>query len=80
MIHQKKTSRKNESIKIKNGDKDEILIDFGNDETVPIVWILEGKNSPDEDLAMYPIFDVKQIDELISAFTKLKSSYVKRKK
>ena len=34
MIRHKETSRKNEWIKIKNGDKDEIVIDFGNDEVV----------------------------------------------
>lgn len=78
MVHHKETSRKNEWIQIRNGDGDEILIDFGNDEVVPTIWLQEGKKSKDEDLALFPIFTVKQIDELIFAFTKLKKVCNKR--
>lgn len=80
MIHHKETSRKNEWIKIKNGDKDEIVIDFGNDEIVPTIWLNEGENSKNRDIAMMPIFNLKQIDELILAFKVLKEVYRKRKK
>jgi hypothetical protein len=79
MIHHKETSRKNEWIKIKNGDKDEIVIDFGNDEVVPTIWVTEGENSKDRDVAMMPIFDLKQVDELILAFKMLKKSCRGRK-
>lgn len=78
MIHHKETSRKNEWIKIKNGDKDEIVIDFGNDEVVPTICIAEGENSKSEDVAMFPVFNVKQIDELILAFKMLKKACTKR--
>ena len=79
MIHHKETSRKNEWIKIKNGDKDEIVIDFGNDEVVPTIWVSEGENSKDRDVAMMPVLSLKQIDELILAFRMLKKTYRKRK-
>lgn len=79
MIHHKETSRKNEWIKIMNGDKDEFVIDFGNDEVVPTIWVSEGENSKDRDVAMIPVFSLKQIDELILAFRMLKKTYKKRK-
>lgn len=55
-----------------------MVIDFGNDEVVPTIWLQEGKKSKDEYLALFPIFKVKQIDELITAFTKLKEACNKR--
>ncbi len=78
MKHHKETSRKNEWIIIKNGDKDEIVIDFGNDEVVPTICITEGENSKSEDIAMFPVFNAKQIDELILAFKMLKKACKKR--
>jgi hypothetical protein len=79
MVHHKETSRKNEWIKIKNGDKDEIVIDFGNDEVVPTIWVTEGENSTDRDVAMMPVFSLTQIDELILAFRMLKKTCKSRK-
>ncbi len=79
MVHHKETTKKNEWIKIRNGDKDELLIDFGNDEMKPTIWITEGEKSPDRDVALFIINGIKQINELITSFNKLRDAYKKRK-
>ena len=80
MIHHKQTSRKNEWITIKNGNCDEITIDFGNDGMKPIISIHEGKHSEDQDVAWFIVNDKKNIDELFEAIKIFRKRYYDRKK